>query len=1013
MINPLIRPLTGTVRAPDVGAKRPPRSTELHTTRGGVRAIGFRGVRHPGLSAWGYVVLGLAMVWMASLGCSRAYYRRQADQEVYATVRSATTDPRWALLDYTIQPDPRSRMFDPFAPDCPPMPPDDPASHRLMHWVDRKRGWRGWHIFGDTPTVDNPNWEAYLPRDGSGVVILDRHGAVEMALLHSREYQQALESLYLSALDVTLERFRFDVQFFGTNRTTSTAEGPVSGQGARSTTLSTDTDIRAEKLFATGAQLLMDFANSVVWQFIGPDRYVSVNALSFSLFQPLLRGAGRAVVLEQLTDAERALLANIRQLERFRKGFYLNILTGRNAGPPPARAGFGVSSFAPGGGATVGGYFSLLQQELEIRNQRANVAALQENVRRLEAFYEAQRIDLLQVDELRQSLYNSQIALLRRVNTYENQLDNYKITLGLPPDLDVKIEDPLLDQFNLIDPHLTDTQDEATRLLDELRQAGAMPPEAVAARILALVEYVRRDLATVATDLDRLEQALPERRASLQRLALRPEFRQRDVDLSLIDVAALEQRVKEIKEEFATLRPKLEATLGMAFYRAGDWQSAAGVLERSIEQRSGGEAEDWFFLAMTYCQLGREDYARLWYQKAVEWTVANDPGDEVLGSLAAEASELIGLPNPLAPPQKLPALTPQREKEARLELRRQRLVRMITRLTSQLTDLSLVQAAARLDTPSLVPVDLDSDEALEIARQNRLDWMNARAALVDQWRQIEVTANRLESDLNLTFSGDLTQTSNTLSGLHNTTGRLQVGVEFDAPLTRLVERNAYRQVLIAYQQARRQYYAFEDRVSQALRDTLRRIRLNQLEFELQRESVRTAIRSVVQIQLQLQAPPQPGMASQQFRLGQTVARQLRQNFANLLNSQNDFLRVWLQYEVLRRNLDFDLGTMQLDERGVWIDPGPIDRSMIPEEAPIEPLPPAIELPPSPFEEEPTPTESGAKEAQAVLRAAYQPRAGAPLEEPAHWPGLPGGKGQATKQMMLCRLPDVGGSTGRR
>ena len=32
----------------------------------------------------------------------------------------------------------------------------------------------------------------------------------------------------------------------------------------------------------------------------------------------------------------------------------------------------------------------------------------------------------------------------------------------------------------------------------------------------------------------------------------------------------------------------------------------------------------------------------------------------------------------------------------------------------------------------------------------------------------------------------------------------------------------------------------------------------------------------------------------------------------------------MQYEVLRRNLDFDMGTMQLDSLGQWIDPGPID-----------------------------------------------------------------------------------------
>jgi hypothetical protein len=31
--------------------------------------------------------------------------------------------------------------------------------------------------------------------------------------------------------------------------------------------------------------------------------------------------------------------------------------------------------------------------------------------------------------------------------------------------------------------------------------------------------------------------------------------------------------------------------------------------------------------------------------------------------------------------------------------------------------------------------------------------------------------------------------------------------------------------------------------------------------------------------------------------------------------------LWVNYEVLRYSLDLDLGTMQLDSEGLWIDPG--------------------------------------------------------------------------------------------
>jgi hypothetical protein len=57
--------------------------------------------------------------------------------------------------------------------------------------------------------------------------------------------------------------------------------------------------------------------------------------------------------------------------------------------------------------------------------------------------------------------------------------------------------------------------------------------------------------------------------------------------------------------------------------------------------------------------------------------------------------------------------------------------------------------------------------------------------------------------------------------------------------------------------------------------------------------------------------------------GATAARDSVSALTDLLNAQNDFLSIWVNYEVLRRGLDLDLGTLQLDDRGLWIDPGPV------------------------------------------------------------------------------------------
>ena len=244
----------------------------------------------------------------------------------------------------------------------------------------------------------------------------------------------------------------------------------------------------------------------------------------------------------------------------------------------------------------------------------------------------------------------------------------------------------------------------------------------------------------------------------------------------------------------------------------------------------------------------------------------------------------------------------------------------LTELSAQVLELILLQARARTESIMLVPVQLKDDEALEIARVNRRDWMNARATLVDTWRLIQFNANSLESDLDIIFSGDIGNVGDNPFRLRSTTGRLRVGLEFDAPLTRLAERNTYRQALIEYQQARRNYYQFEDRVSQRLRFILRTVNANLRNFELRRAAVQVAIAQVELARLRLQEPPRPG---EEAAFGATTARDLVSALSDLLDAQNFFLSVWVNYEVLRRTLDFNLGTMQLDPEGIWLDPGPV------------------------------------------------------------------------------------------
>jgi tetratricopeptide (TPR) repeat protein len=89
--------------------------------------------------------------------------------------------------------------------------------------------------------------------------------------------------------------------------------------------------------------------------------------------------------------------------------------------------------------------------------------------------------------------------------------------------------------------------------------------------------------------------------------------------------------------------PNYRNTLGAAYYRAGDWMDAVAALEDSMRVGKGGDASDWFFLAMAHWQLGHKEESRRWYDRAVHWTEKKKPKDEELIRFRAEAAKLLGI----------------------------------------------------------------------------------------------------------------------------------------------------------------------------------------------------------------------------------------------------------------------------------------------------------------------------------------------------------------------------------
>ena len=822
-----------------------------------------------------------ALLMLAAAGCGRKFYRLQADAEAYALIEEKGNDPRWARSNFSVYPDVRSRFYDPYDPDYPPMPPDDPESHKFMHEVYGMRGSKHWHDYGDRVGLENPWWRDYLDqfmqRDEDGYYILTLDATIQLALLHSPDYQRNLEELYLSALDVAFERFRFDTQFFGGNLTNWFTRGrrhPAAFGGQSSSQLSTRSYLarggtrtlgaRAgiQKLLPTGGQLLVDFANSFVWEFAGPDQNLQARSvLSFTFLQPLLRAGGRDVVLERLTIAERALLANLRQMARYEKRFYADLYYGGGTGSGPRRrggflggagltgfvglgaGGFGSvgeavgfgrfggfvgggaaaggaagAGFAAGVAVNVGGFYGLVQRMQQIRNREANLQAQFDNLARVEALFEAGRIDRLQVDQFRQNVQSASSQYLDALVSFQRTLENFLFsTLGLPPDLPIKIDENALRPFQFMAPSVTTLQREVRVYLDNVR--GAEQPSADQIRqwleqFRAFRERIGQELAVIGEDVQQAE-TLSEQR--LQRLDS-------------------EQERREFLEQL-----------------------------RSVHER---------------------------YQELLARFAATE-------AHAAEVEQLLAEGDVAAAHNRLTAFTDT--------------------LSVLLLDMPLVQAAARLETLVLEPVELEAERAFRIALANRLDIMNQRAEVVDQWRLIAFNADDLESDLDIEFGGEINTVDRNIAKFRGKAGQLTAALRFDAPLTRLGERNEYRQALIDYQRVRRDYIGFLDAVHASLRDLLRRLDQFEQEMELRRRAMRIAIRTMDLTQEQLRQPPRVTEGQPTTGLGPTAVRDLLAAFSDLLNTQNDVMGTYLNYEALRMQLYIDLGIAKFDERGHWID----------------------------------------------------------------------------------------------
>jgi len=314
-------------------------------------------------------------------GCSTKHYKQSADKEVYRILDRKRDLVEGSPRQFDIEPNTR----DPLAG----------LPRRDIGRLSEK--------------------EPYLgePRGDTVPAVISLVDAVGIAAHNNRDYRTRREQVYLSALALTLDRYLWKPIFSGVLSGEWADDGndeSISGSGG----------ISMSQLLYAGGSLTIDIATDLLRFMTGDPREAATSIMSMEIVQPLWRGFGRKVARENLTQAERDTLYEIREFERFRRTFAVNAATD---------------------------YYRVLQQLDVVRNEWNNYRSLMLNRERAEAFAEEGRRPNFERDQARQDELQAKDRWISARENYYRQLDNFKIQLGLPTDAAIQLDRSELDKL--------------------------------------------------------------------------------------------------------------------------------------------------------------------------------------------------------------------------------------------------------------------------------------------------------------------------------------------------------------------------------------------------------------------------------------------------------------------------------------------------------------------------------------------------------------------------------------
>jgi len=328
-------------------------------------------------------------------------------------------------------------------------------------WTDDLPSPANYRISDVAPGPNDIQFERVVPPDG----VLTLPQAVALATAHNRQYQLEKEALYVTALDLRLARHEFEPWFFSGGREGYGKEGNSEGVGG-------EADIGFQRLLANGGRIGAKVGVAWFRVLTGDVQGGLASILTATIAQPLLRGSNREVVQENLTQAERNTLYQIRLFNRFRKTFVVEVITQ---------------------------YYRVMQFYDAVKNAESNYNTLLDVYSKVEKLTNAGRVTRLELDRIRQETIQAKDLLVQAQKTYKQALDEFKFwQLSLPANaqfqLDVK-ELEALRSIELSMPEFSEAEAVEAALLVRLELANSSDSIADAERkIVVAADGLRGEL---------------------------------------------------------------------------------------------------------------------------------------------------------------------------------------------------------------------------------------------------------------------------------------------------------------------------------------------------------------------------------------------------------------------------------------------------------------------------------------------------------------------------------------